>query len=78
MDEGENGGKDEEAEIVIFVVSLKLGIYSTYQEIMNLTSAAPTRELSFESFSLLNVLHSDPTSITLHRHSQQCRKIKVL
>ena len=29
------------------------------------TSAAPTRDRSTEDFSLLNVLHSDPTSITL-------------
>lgn len=32
------------------------------------TSAAPTRELSFVLFSLLNVLHSDPTSTTLKQH----------
>ena len=31
------------------------------------TSAAPTRDLSTDDLSLLNVLHSDPTSITLHR-----------
>ena len=29
------------------------------------TSVAPTRDRSTEDFSLLNVLHSDPTSITL-------------
>lgn len=31
------------------------------------TSAAPTRDLSADDLSLLNVLHSDPTSITLCR-----------
>ena len=32
-----------------------------------LTSAAPTRDLSADDFSLLNVRHSEPTSITLCR-----------
>jgi len=38
------------------------------------TSAAPTRDRSTEDFSLLNVLHSDPTSITLGERKRRRRR----
>lgn len=38
---------------------------SAYMYTGMVTSAAPTRDLSADDLSLLNVLHSDPTSITL-------------
>lgn len=38
------------------------------------TSAAPTRDRSTEDFSLLNVLHSDPTSITLGKRKRRRRR----
>lgn len=35
-----------------------------------ITSVAPTRDLSAEDLSLLNVLHSEPTSMTLGKGSK--------